>query len=50
MNVQGAKRDGPRVLDPRATFGPDTFARLVDVKRPKDPDNVFRIARNIPPM
>jgi FAD/FMN-containing dehydrogenase len=49
VNFQGVERDGHRVLDPRATFGPAKYERLVEVKRRYDPDNVFRINLNIPP-
>lgn len=49
VNFQGAEQEGHRVLDPRATFGPDKFARLVEAKRRYDPENIFRINHNIPP-
>jgi FAD/FMN-containing dehydrogenase len=32
-----------------AAFGPDTFARLQQIKRTWDPDNLFRHNQNIPP-
>jgi FAD/FMN-containing dehydrogenase len=32
-----------------SVFGPAKFARLIDLKRRWDPDNVFRLNQNIPP-
>lgn len=49
VNFQGRERDGHRLLDPEATFGLETYARLVAVKRRLDPQNVFHINQNIPP-
>lgn len=33
----------------RAAYGPETFDRLVELKRRCDPDNVFRLNQNISP-
>jgi FAD/FMN-containing dehydrogenase len=33
----------------RATFGPEKYQRLRDLKRRWDPDNVFAMNQNIPP-
>jgi FAD/FMN-containing dehydrogenase len=33
----------------RASYPPATFARLVDVKRRYDPNNMFRFNQNISP-
>jgi hypothetical protein len=33
-----------------AVYGPDKLARLTEIKRRYDPDNVFRINHNIPPV
>jgi Berberine and berberine like len=49
VNFQGVEVDGHRKLDPRATFGPDKLARLAQVKRRLDPENVFHINHNIQP-
>jgi hypothetical protein len=49
VNFQGHEQAGHRTLDPEAIFGPDKYARLVEVKRRYDPDNVFHINHNIPP-
>lgn len=49
VNFQGAEELGHRVLDPATVFGPAAHARLVDVKRRFDPDNVFRSNLNIRP-
>ena len=32
-----------------AGFGPDNYARLVEIKREYDPENVFHNNSNIPP-
>jgi FAD/FMN-containing dehydrogenase len=32
-----------------AGFGPEKYARLVEIKRAYDPENVFRSNTNIPP-
>lgn len=45
VNYIGAGEAPDRV---RAAFGPAKFARLVEVKRTYDPENVFRINQNIP--
>jgi FAD/FMN-containing dehydrogenase len=39
--------EGPERV--RAAYGPDTYDRLVEVKRRYDPDNIFRINQNIDP-
>lgn len=49
VNFQGHEQGGHRVLDPRVTFGPEKHARLVEVKRRFDPDNVFHVNHNIDP-
>jgi FAD/FMN-containing dehydrogenase len=49
LNFQGHEQAGHRVLDPRSTYGPDKYARLVEVKQRYDPDNVLRTNHNIPP-
>ena len=46
VNYIGVGEAGDRV---RAAFGPEKFARLVDIKRKYDPDNLFRINQNISP-
>jgi hypothetical protein len=33
----------------RDAYPPETFARLAEVKRQYDPDNVFRLNQNVPP-
>jgi hypothetical protein len=45
INFQTADEDGQRI---RATYGTN-FDRLVGVKKAYDPDNLFRVNRNIPP-
>lgn len=49
VNFQGVEREGHRTLDPRQTFGPQKYERLVEVKRIYDPENVFHINHNISP-
>ena len=43
INFQTADEDDDRT---RAAYGPN-FARLVEVKKAYDPDNLFRVNRNI---
>jgi FAD/FMN-containing dehydrogenase len=45
INFQTADEDAGRV---RATYGPN-FDRLVEIKRTYDPDNLFRVNRNVGP-
>jgi FAD/FMN-containing dehydrogenase len=45
INFQTADEDEARV---RATYGAN-FGRLAEVKKTYDPDNLFRVNRNIPP-
>ncbi|MBX0297854.1 BBE domain-containing protein [Haloarcula nitratireducens] len=45
INFQTADEDEERI---RATYG-DNFARLVEIKAQYDPENVFRVNRNIRP-
>ncbi len=33
----------------RASYPPETYARLVEIKNRHDPTNVFRLNQNIPP-
>ena len=33
----------------RASYPPETYARLVEIKDRYDPTNVFRLNQNIPP-
>ena len=33
----------------KAAFGPERYARLQEIKRAWDPDNLFRLNQNIPP-
>jgi FAD/FMN-containing dehydrogenase len=46
INFQTAEEDEARI---RATYGVN-FDRLVQIKRKYDPDNLFRVNRNIPPL
>ena len=46
VNAIEGDEDGARVRD---AYGEDTFARLRQVKRRWDPENVFRLNANIPP-
>jgi FAD/FMN-containing dehydrogenase len=46
VNAIEGDEDAARVRD---AYGEDTFARLRQVKRRWDPDNVFRLNANIPP-
>jgi FAD/FMN-containing dehydrogenase len=45
INFQTADEDAERV---RATYGAN-FGRLAEIKQTYDPDNLFRVNRNIPP-
>jgi FAD/FMN-containing dehydrogenase len=45
INFQAADEDTGRI---RATYG-DNFDRLVEIKKAYDPENLFRVNRNIPP-
>ena len=42
-------RRGPDREAVQAGFGPERYARLVELKRAYDPENVFRSNTNIPP-
>jgi FAD/FMN-containing dehydrogenase len=33
----------------RASYPPETYAKLVSIKKRYDPTNVFRLNQNIPP-
>jgi FAD/FMN-containing dehydrogenase len=46
VNFQTADEDGTRIRD---TYG-DNFDRLVEIKTKYDPDNLFRVNRNIAPQ
>jgi FAD/FMN-containing dehydrogenase len=50
VNFQGREQAGHRVLDPRAVFGPSKYERLAAVKRRYDPENLFHVNYNIPPV
>ena len=46
INFQTADEDEHRI---RATYGAN-FERLTEIKKVYDPDNMFRVNRNIPPV
>ena len=49
VNFLGQEGDRDPLAAAAAVYGPDKLARLVELKRRYDPDNVFRLNHNIPP-
>jgi len=56
MEPYGFGKTLPNFIEPdegnprlRASYGEDTYARLVELKQKWDPDNVFRLNQNIAP-
>ena len=47
LNFPGFGEETEELL--RATHGPETYERLVDVKTEYDPENVFRLNQNVTP-
>ena len=49
VNFEGQAIAGHRPVDLRSVYGDAAYARLVEVKRRYDPENVFHDNTNIPP-
>ncbi|HET7678414.1 MAG TPA: FAD-binding oxidoreductase [Candidatus Limnocylindrales bacterium] len=49
VNFLASETAGDRTAQALAVYGPQKLARLVELKRRYDPDNVFRLNHNIPP-
>lgn len=48
LNFVGATESSPELV--RSAFEPADYRRLVEVKRAYDPENLFRVNHNIPPV